>query len=426
MRKPSVRLLCLVIVLLLSGSGALGDFPGEPYTLKLGPGNEDLEAQINAIPWTRHPGKTDLVKDASDVDLSGRDLRLAEIHFRLNWLCGANFDNCILDGSTFRETRLANCSFRNASLRYCEMGLLSREPALLNDFTNADITGSWFWPLPEQSLRQTKNYQERTLVGTALRGGLSGVDFSRFLLDGVTLLEPLDGCDFTGATMQRMVIYDVFSPKQFCSTASYNSRDLSTLLLAGFPGRHASFRGWDFTGCRLSYFQRCDLTDAVFEDAWFVSTRAKGIRSLSSSSSLSTWGYYSAVRLADIGLDRCIVSEAQLRQTVNWRREDLRGMHLKGMALDGWDFSGMDMQRADLSGSSLEGTRFTGADISGMRLDDCTGLTVAQLLESRPFQLSAGRTRRDVLAAYYRVEFIDRNEEEKQFQESLARQYAKD
>ncbi len=115
-----------------------------------------------------------------------------------------------------------------------------------------------------------------------------------------------------------------------------------------------------------------------------------------------------------------------MRQTVNWRREDLRGMHLKGMALDGWDFSGMDMQRADLSGSSLVGTRFSGADISGMRLDDCTGLTVAQLLESRPFQLSAGRTRRDVLAAYYRVEFIDRNEEEKQFQESLARQYAKD
>ena len=141
---------------------ALGDTPDAPYTVNLGQGNEDLEAQINAIPWTRHPdGSSYRVKDVSHIDFSGRDLRLAEIHLELNALCGANFENCRLDGSSLDETRFMSCSFRNASLRFCEMDVFSADPESYNDFTGADITGSWLQGFPSKSLEQTRNFPDR-------------------------------------------------------------------------------------------------------------------------------------------------------------------------------------------------------------------------------------------------------------------------
>jgi uncharacterized protein YjbI with pentapeptide repeats len=130
------------------------------------------------------------------------------------------------------------------------------------------------------------------------------------------------------------------------------------------------------------------------------------------------------VRLADIGFDGCIVTESQLQETANWKRKDLRGMHLKDMNLDGWDFSGMNMDRADLSGSSLKGTKFAGANVFGLTLKGCKGLTVSQLLESKTH---VSRTRQDILRAYYwYVDFADRTEEEAELQESMRRMHSKD
>ncbi len=103
------------ILLAVFGTTLLADTPGEPYTLRLGPGNEDLERQVNALPWLRRPEWHFEFKDASAIDFTGRDLRMAEIHFELKGLYGARFDNCNLDGSSLDETRFRKCSFRNAS-----------------------------------------------------------------------------------------------------------------------------------------------------------------------------------------------------------------------------------------------------------------------------------------------------------------------
>ncbi|MFO7905394.1 MAG: pentapeptide repeat-containing protein [Pirellulaceae bacterium] len=423
MRKKTRCSYLATLLLFVSGGTAFGDTPSHAYTVELGPGNEDLEKEAHAIPWTYHPEFRSIqMKDASHVDFSGRDLRCAQVHFELNALYGANFDNCQLDGSTFKETQLVKCSFQGASVRYCEMDIFSDNPELLNDFTGADITGSWLHALPAVSLEQTKNYQRKRLVGTEIRSVLAKTSFRDFDLWNVNFVLPIEGCDFSGARMHRMIIRDVFSKEQLYSTANYRDRDLSDLLFWG-PRRRGEggFTGWDFSDCHLAYFVGCDLTDARFDDSYFLKTRAVQVSVTGTGYEMRVKHFYSMAKLSDMGFDGCFVSESQLQQTVNWKRKDLRGLDLKNMPLDGWDFSGMDLTDADLSGSSLQRTNFTDARIDGIQLTDCTGLTVSQLLESKTHRSGSRRT---ILEYYFwNVDFTDRTEEEKEAQESLRRKY---
>ncbi len=406
----------------------LADTPGEPYTLKLGVGNEDLEEQINAIPW-KDPRASRTVKDVSTIDFSGRELRCSQVHFRMHGLYGANFDNCNFDGSTFKETQFVNCSFRNASLRFCEIDGFSFGPTRMNDFTNADITGSWLLAFPAKFLIQTKNYQERRLMGVVFFGGsLKDVSFREFYLESVRFLGALDDCDFTDAVLRRMMIRsDKFSWQQVRATKNYQNKDLSELMFVG--GSHArrgpaqqEFIGWDFSECTLAYFRNCNLTNARFNNAFFLNSVARHVYAISTSKpDFSVYDYYKLVKLADIGFDGCVLTESQFRQTANWKRKDLRGMHLRNMVLDGWDFSGMDMDSADLSGSSLDGANFTGASISGVRLEKCDGLTVDQILQSHTCRL---RTRLDIVRAWSSVDFVDLTDEEKGLQAEVRRRHS--
>lgn len=404
----------------------LADTPGEPYTLKLGVGNEDLEEQINAIPW-RDPRASRTVKDVSSIDFSGRELRCSRVHFRMHGLYGANFDNCNFDGSTFKETQFVNCSFRNTSLRFCEIDGFSFGPTRMNDFTNADITGSSLFAFPAKFLIQTKNYQDKRLVGIRFRGSLRDVSFREFYLDNVSFprsAKALDGCDFTDAVLRRMMIGRSFSEQQLRATKNYQNKDLSELLFVGtsrpkYRVAEGEFAGWDFSECILAYFMNCNLTDARFDNAYFLNTVWFDVWAVSSpKSDFSLSDYYTMVRLADIGFDGCVLTESQFRQTANWKRKDLRGMHLRNMVLDGWDFSGLDMDSADLSGSSLNGANFTGASISGVRLENCDGLTVDQILQSHTCRL---RTRLDIVRAWSRVDFVDLTDEEKVLQAEVRR-----
>ena len=415
-----------IVAIVLCVSASVADTPAHLYAVWL-PGNEDLEKQIDAIPWTTRPGLLRSVKDVSRIDFSGRDLRRARVHFQLNGLYGAKFDNCSLDGSTFSETVLSNCSFRNSSLRFCEVEF-SYGPPQFNDFTNADITGSSLWAFPENSLKQTKNYRERRMVGITLNGSLMHVSFQDFCLRNVTFPSSSDafkGCDVTNAILERMMIFPSFSEEQIRATKNYQNRDLSELLFVGSSSprdgvANRDFRGWDFSECTLAYFKDCDLTNAGFDNAFFLGTEADNVQVIPSSEPFSLWHYYAMVRLADIGFDGCVLGESQLRQTANWKRKDLGEMHLKNMVLDGWDFSGILMVRADLSGSSLKGTKFAGAHISGLRLDQCDGLTVDQLLQSHTH---SSKTREDIVRSYFAVDFVDLTDQEKELQESARQEY---
>lgn len=408
------------IVFGLSISVVLGDTPAHPYTVKLGLENEDLERQIDAIPWTRLEGEDEPVKDVSQVNFFGRDLRCSEVHFLYKGLYHANFDNCTLDGSTFLETRFVGCTFRNANLRFCELDTFSHTLRFRNDFTGADITGSWFWGFPENSLKQTASYRKRSLIGVAFRGALCNVSFRDFQLCNVDFpSEPgtLEGCDFTGATLRQLIVSNL-SSEQLYSTANYINKDLSGILLLGL-GDESCREKWDFSDCNLSYFIRCDLRSACFDNAFFLRTKAGQVHYLSTAESeLTVSSYYQAKQLADIGFDRCMLVEPQLQRTANWRRKDLRGMHLKNMNLDGWHFSGMNMGDADLCGSSLKAVDFTDADIARLRLQGCRHLTVSQLMQTKTYKRSS---RQDILAYYWDVDFVDRTDSEKEFQDSLRR-----
>jgi len=279
--------------------------------------------------------------------------------------------------------------------------------------------------LPSPKSVTVRNFQERRLIGTVLYTTMTGQSFKGFELENVTFLGPLEGSDFSGARMHRMKIYDFFGMEQMYSTTNYRQRDLSTLLFSGLAGfGKGNFTKWDFADCDVAYFLDCDLTGARFENSIFLRTKATRISAPPTGNPLHLRLFYSMVRLADIGFDGCIVTESQLQETANWKRKDLRGMHLKDMNLDGWDFSGMNMDRADLSGSSLKGTKFAGANVFGLTLKGCKGLTVSQLLESKTH---VSRTRQDILRAYYwYVDFADRTEEEAELQESMRRMHSKD
>ncbi len=423
--------ICLLALIGTVPVGGLADTPGEPYTVKLGPGNEDLEEQINAIPWTRLPGvKTIRAKDVSQVDFSGRDLRMAVVHFRLDALQGACFDDCCLDGSTFRETELINCSFRNASLRHCELErAFSRFTSWANDFSNADITGSYYAGFSGQELRQTKNFQARTLAKLELCGDFSGLSFRTFVLENVRYWRSsctLTDCDFTDARLVRTIVSGALSPEQIYATRNYQERDLTEILFCQVGSGDDARAAWDFSKCNLAYFLHCDLRNADFNDAFFVHARGNQIDFLSIYDEPRVARFYQATQVKQVGFDNCQITEAQLRKTVNWKKKDLRNMHLKNMNLDGWDFSGMELEGADLGGSSLEGANFDGARLGepgAFRLDGCRGLKVAQLLECRTAGLRTegwrDRARKGFIEIYRNVDFADLTKEEGLYQHSL-------
>ncbi len=412
------HLLALGCVLVaLSGAPALGDHPSYPYTLKLGVGNEDLEAQINSLPWIMNTSRAEYERDASKINFGGRDLRCATVHFELKGLYGANFEGCKLDGSSLLETDFRACSFRSTSLRFCQLDWSSW--AAMNDFTNADIEGSYIIGASGEMLQQTRNYREGRLFGIRiLRGDMRGLSFRGMTLEACNLGD-VRGCDFTDATLRRMVIYSCyFSEHQLRTTKNGQRRDYSELLFAGSsnPAKGQlkdDFRGWDFSRCNLAYFSGCNLTEARFHDAYFLypaDTVGGVFRFDPGCSDWSPLLYYETVTSGFIGFDGCLLAEAQLHQTANWKRKDLRGMHLRNMKLEGWDFSGMNMEDADLSGSSLKGAKFTDANIVGLKLVAATGLTIAQLQESKTFR---GRATAAILGAHPHAKFVDLADEQR-------------
>lgn len=116
------------------------------------------------------------------------------------------------------------------------------------------------------------------------------------------------------------------------------------------------------------------------------------------------------------GFDRCTATDAKMEETKNWKNKDIRCLHLRNMDLEGWDFSGFQMGEADLKGSNVKDAKFKDAVLmwrEPLKLNDCSGLTVAQLLESVTF---AGATRKQVIDRYWEeVGFEDLTQEEENY-----------
>jgi uncharacterized protein YjbI with pentapeptide repeats len=303
-------------------------------------------------------------------DLSGRDLRRAEIHLELGELRGVNLGRANLTGADIDETSFVNCSFRNAILRcLCSCGEIGQSC----DVTDADISGSDLH-LTGTQLCSTKNYKRRDLSGIHLCGDFRGISFAGFNLRGTSFhLCDLDGCDFKDADITQACFncarepvegivsrYHPFTKEQLYSTRSYRERHLDRV---GFIG--CDLRGVDFSRRTLGIFSRCDLTDADFSNADFPT-------------SSQTFAPDGSVMIRHAGFKECRLTAAQFYTTrpYQWGRLP-GGFVLERMNLDGWDFSNMNLR-----GTSFRFSSFKGANLTNARGGDflyTRGLTLEQV-----------------------------------------------
>jgi uncharacterized protein YjbI with pentapeptide repeats len=259
----------------LSGASCVADHPGLPRTFDLGPSNAD----IVAIPQENILQSNEQLRHAPDartkLDLSHRDLRQIRLHLRLDVLYNVSFEGSDLTGAHVRETGFTQCSFRDAKLQRIDMGVAINSNC---DLTGADIAGSNIY-LTKAQLQSTKNYQEKDLSATTVRGDFSGLSFAGFNLRGTMFyMCELTDCDFAGADIRGATVFArserdsrvsswpvvPFAVDLIYATQSYQDGDLAETMFID-----CDFRQADFAGRSLGIFKDCDLRGADFAGATF-------------------------------------------------------------------------------------------------------------------------------------------------------------
>jgi uncharacterized protein YjbI with pentapeptide repeats len=226
------------------------------------------------------------------------------------YLIGAN-----LTGAYLSEPILTDADFSQANLSYAHLEWTTLGGA---DFTNADIRGAYMGSLvgfSADQLYSTVNYKSRNLSGLTLAwNNLSGWSFAGQNLSNASFLySTLTGADFTNASVRGTSFYYAgLTASQLYSTASYQARDLTGIVLSG-----NNVTGWNFAGQNISgaYLQSAGLT------------------------------------------------AEQLYSTASYSARDLRGVHL-GFQLDGWNFEYQDLTGAALAGSGLNNATFRQANLA--------------------------------------------------------------
>jgi uncharacterized protein YjbI with pentapeptide repeats len=324
-----------------------------------------------------------------DADLAGAIFRFAN-------LSNADFSNhTTLVDADFREANLSNAAFHNAALSNA-------------DFTGAEVRRTDFSQsaITPAQLYSTASYLARDLTGILLGGtNLTGGNFASQNLYNANLIgATLTGADFTGADVRGALFSSTsvssniggFSAAQLYSTASYQARDLTGILLIGdlnewnFTGQNltgaylslASLSGADFSEANLTgadllgatltgaEFRESNLTGAVFQTATLAAADLRGAILTGADfrdASLTDADFSEAdVRGAVLGstTSRGFAAE-QLYSTASYRAHDLTGIHLAGNDLSAWNFAGQV-----LSGANFQAAVLTGADFSASNITD--------------------------------------------------------
>lgn len=336
-----------------------------PITFSLGSGNEDVEALIGVNEKRRSgEGETDLYIHVTDlikrgrIDLSGRDLRSADIHMHDGTIEGVSFAGANLTDANLSETHFRNCSFRGAKLRRASIdyGYLHEDC----DLKDADISECRL-AITRKQLESTANFKNRDLSDMELEGELEGCDFSNFDLSNTKLAtyrpeRSVKGCNFTNANITGCELQS-FTKEQLASTKSFNERNLYGVVFYG-----CDFAGVDFSGFDLGEFSNCDLTDAKFDNASFAGTGSNRHRTF----------YF--------GFERCVLSAEQFYSTRNYKSKKFTApserIKLSQMDLDNWRFDNLDLRGFYFHLCSLRGATFNSARGGSFRSSE---LSVEQL-----------------------------------------------
>ncbi len=280
------------------------------------------------------------------LDASSKNLTMAYLHGAD--LTGANFSYANLTDADLSQANLTGGNFIGANLT----GV---------DFADADVRGASVLGIALAELYSTASYKIRDLNHIDLRNtNLTGANLADQNLAGANFIwaelagADLSGADVRGASFTRDGYYNVggLSLSQLYSTASYQSHDLTGIVL-GFNGlNEANFAGQNLTSANLSdtalnyaNFQQANLTNATLQAAYL--------------------------------------------SNANFHQANLTGAAVSGV-LTRADFSranltDADLYSANLTGANLDQANFTGAKVAGGNFAS-TGITLDQLYSTASYQ----------------------------------------
>jgi uncharacterized protein YjbI with pentapeptide repeats len=323
---------------------------------------------------------TQLYSTASyqDHDLSGIDLGsdfIPQLRSLQPNYAGGDFGGQNLSAASFSWTKLTDANFNQAILTNADFSLATLTGS---NFIGAEIRGAHFanndgTGITLEQLYSTGSYRAHDLNGVSLRHrDLTGANFAGQNLTNVSFASAtLTGADFRGAVVHGASFDRYFEPaggtgitlEQLYSTASYQARDLSGLILYGNDLSGANFAGQNLSN---TSFHQATLTDVNFTDA----------------------------DVGGVKFDGSGITLPQLYSTASYQAHDLTGIGLSRNSLVGANLTGQNLTNASFSEALLTNADFTDADVRGasfapdidILFSNESGLTLVQLYSTASYQ----------------------------------------
>lgn len=360
-------------------------------------------------------------KDLGSIGLSGLDMSVWD--FIGQNMVGAGFESANLTGADFTQANLSNAHFDGAAnltganltsanltgvrdLRQLSNAVL-RSATLSNaDLVNARVDGADFSDttahgFTRQQLESTYSYAGlKNLSGINLSSNdltgwnfwdqdLTGASFANSTLAQTVFFRAvLTDANFTGALVANASLSDVtshgFTKEQLYSTLSYQTKDLSGIILS-----LNDLSGWNFAGQNLSSAElasnltNANLSGANLNDASFTNS-VYVFQTTFTGANLTD----ATIEGADLrGATSGGLTAEQFYSTASYKNRNLSRVDLGENDLSGWDFTGQDLTSAILSfgwienPSDLTGADFSHANLTGAILDSAV-LTNVNLAEA--------------------------------------------
>jgi uncharacterized protein YjbI with pentapeptide repeats len=189
--------------------------------------------------------------------------------------------------------------------------------------------------------------------------------------------------NFTGAIISHCGLLSAlgFTIPQLVSTASYQNRDLSGVVIGNYPGAGFGLAadGMDLSGFNLTsmFFADISLTSATFISANLTASGFDGSNVQSANFTDANVRYANLAGAGNFTVD-------QLKSTAGFKNHDLTGIGL-ALNLTGFDLSNQNLTAANLVQSHLDSANLTGAIVKGANFAN-TGLTADQLSSTASYQ----------------------------------------
>jgi uncharacterized protein YjbI with pentapeptide repeats len=247
-----------------------------------------------------------------------------------------------LSSARLTGQNLTFAKFGSATLRQADFGQANLANALFN---RADLS--------EASFHESSLIDASFSLATLVDAELGQADLTRANLQHATL----SGASFHGAIV-RMARFDYsgITSAQLYSTASYATRDLAGIGLAGIELPSADFSGQNLTSASFSSttltdadFRQANLSNVDFTDATLAGADFAAAEVQGANFGGTTYDGFTA---------------AQLYATNSYQAGDLTGILLERNDLSGWYFTGQNLRNASFHSAHLVGADFRQANLA--------------------------------------------------------------